>query len=94
MNDIIHSAGRGEGHYFHSYIIRYYRSRTKYDGKVIFSVCLFTRGGGGRDERGGVIPQTRTGVRCGRYASCVHAGGLSSCFALFHSGKNLQRKLL
>ena len=29
-----------------TFMLRHCRPRTKYDGKVMFSVCLFTRGGG------------------------------------------------
>ena len=83
----------------HHHCVVYYCPHTKYDARLCFQfVCLYTGGGGGTPDQGRYTPpsplvRTRVpsassptphrAVRRGRYASCVHAGGLSCLFFYF-----------
>ena len=111
-------------------ISSYYRPHTEYDGKVMFSVCLFTGGGGGAQGSPRGTPLYRFGQKMdkvldkrwtkfwtlnghnfgqkiwqkiwqwfwklfqveghGRYASCGHAGGLSSILGVDYNLMNMQ----
>ena len=66
------------------HISNFYRPHTKYEGRYCFHRCLFTFRGGGvphsRSRWG--VPHPRSRLRGGRYASCVHAGGLSCSFVV------------